>query len=117
MLQRAHAQARRQAGLAGWRRAADARSAVPGRADIPPARSVCTHSPGARRQPEPPARRPPAQYAANLSQLASKARSIVRDLDPTNDLTFVRVRTKKNEIMIAPEKDFTLMVIQNPSQE
>jgi len=41
----------------------------------------------------------------------------VRDLDPTNDLTFLRVRTKKNEIMIAPEKDFTLMVIQNPGQE
>jgi dynein light chain roadblock-type len=67
------------------------------------------------RSPDTPAT--PAQYAANLSQLASKARSIVRDLDPTNDLTFVRVRTKKNEIMIAPEKDFTLMVIQNPSQE
>jgi len=28
----------------------------------------------------------------------------VRDLDPTNDLTFLRVRTKKGEIMIAPDK-------------
>merc|ERR1712184_89474 len=46
------------------------------------------------------------QYAANLSQLAMKARSVVRDLDPQNDLTFLRVRTKKHEIMVAPEKEF-----------
>jgi len=66
----------------------------------------------------------------------------VRDLDPTNDLTFLRVRTKKGEIMIAPDKvrpaaaptnpacscsrtshawpapqDFTLMVLQDPGTE
>lgn len=42
------------------------------------------------------------QYAGLVSQLADKARSVVRDLDPTNDLTFLRVRTKKHEIMMAP---------------
>jgi len=57
------------------------------------------------------------QYAANLSQLAQKSRSVVRDLDPQNDLTFLRVRTKKHELMIAPEKDFMLVVIQNPNSE
>jgi len=57
------------------------------------------------------------QYAANLSQLAQKARSAVRDLDPQNDLTFLRVRTKKHEIMIAPEKEFLLVVVQNPNCE
>ena len=57
------------------------------------------------------------QYAANLSQLAAKARSVVRDLDPQNDLTFLRVRTKKHEMMIAPEKDFMLLVVQNPNSE
>lgn len=31
-----------------------------------------------------------------------KARSTVRDIDPQNDLTFLRVRSKKNEVMIAP---------------
>eukprot|EP00727_Mastigamoeba_balamuthi_P001672 m51a1_g11501 putative dynein light chain roadblock-type 2-like (160) ;mRNA; r:2678-4989 len=55
------------------------------------------------------------QYAALVTQLASKARSTVRDLDPSNDLTFLRVRSKKHEIMIAPEKEYTLIVIQNPS--
>ena len=57
------------------------------------------------------------QYAANLSQLATKARSVVRDLDPQNDLTFLRVRTKKHEMMIAPEKEFLLLVVQDPNCE
>lgn len=55
------------------------------------------------------------QYAGLMSQLADKARSVVRDLDPVNDLTFLRVRSKKHEIMVAPDKDFILIVIQNPS--
>ena len=55
------------------------------------------------------------QYAGLISQLADKARSVVRDLDPTNDLTFLRIRSKKHEIMVAPDKDFLLLVIQNPS--
>lgn len=36
--------------------------------------------------------------------MSDKARSVVRDLDPTNDLTFLRIRTKKHEIMVAPGK-------------
>lgn len=42
------------------------------------------------------------QYAGLIHQLVMKARSTVRDMDPQNDLTFLRVRSKKNEIMIAP---------------
>ncbi|XP_044039100.1 dynein light chain roadblock-type 1 [Siniperca chuatsi] len=55
------------------------------------------------------------QYAGLIHQLVMKARSTVRDIDPLNDLTFLRVRSKKNEIMIAPDKDYFLIVIQNPS--
>lgn len=55
------------------------------------------------------------QYAGLMSQLSDKARSVVRDLDPSNDLTFLRVRSKKHEIMVAPDKDFILIVIQNPT--
>lgn len=44
------------------------------------------------------------QYAGLIGQLSDKARSVVRDLDPTNDLTFLRIRTKKHEIMVAPGK-------------
>ncbi|XP_062401986.1 dynein light chain roadblock-type 1 [Sardina pilchardus] len=56
------------------------------------------------------------QYAGLLHQLLMKARSTVRDIDPQNDLTFLRIRSKKNEIMIAPDKDYFLIVIQNPSE-
>jgi dynein light chain roadblock-type len=52
------------------------------------------------------------QYAHLITALAAKARHCVRDLDPTNDLTFLRIRSKKNEIMVAPDKDFILIVIQ-----
>ncbi|XP_058487596.1 dynein light chain roadblock-type 1 [Solea solea] len=55
------------------------------------------------------------QYSGLIHQLVTKARSTVRDLDPQNDLTFLRIRSKKNEIMIAPDKDYFLIVIQNPS--
>jgi dynein light chain roadblock-type len=41
----------------------------------------------------------------------------VRDLDPSNDLTFLRVTCKKYEMMIAPDKDYFLIVIQCPSEE
>uniref|UniRef100_A0A3Q2ED85 Dynein, light chain, roadblock-type 1 n=1 Tax=Cyprinodon variegatus TaxID=28743 RepID=A0A3Q2ED85_CYPVA len=55
------------------------------------------------------------QYSALTHQLVMKARVTVRDLDQQDDLTFLRIRTKKNEIMIAPDKDYFLIVIQNPS--
>lgn len=55
--------------------------------------------------------------ASLVTALAAKARAVVRDLDPTDDLTFFRVRSKKYEIMVAPDKDFTLIVLQNPSAE
>ncbi|BES99738.1 Robl_LC7 [Nesidiocoris tenuis] len=56
------------------------------------------------------------QYAALMTQLCDKSRSAIRDLDPTNDLTFLRLRSKKHEIMIAPDKDFILIVIQAPTE-
>ncbi|KFQ38622.1 Dynein light chain roadblock-type 2, partial [Mesitornis unicolor] len=42
------------------------------------------------------------QYAGLLHQLTMKTRSAVRDIDPQNDLTCLRIRTKKHEIMVAP---------------
>ena len=44
------------------------------------------------------------QYCAVISRLADQARSTIRDLDPTNDITFLRIRSKKNEVLIAPGK-------------
>ncbi|XP_041985518.1 dynein light chain roadblock-type 2 [Aricia agestis] len=56
------------------------------------------------------------QYAGLMSALVEKGRSVVRDLDPTNDLTFLRIRSRKHEIMVAPDKDFILIVVQTPSE-
>ncbi|XP_066138632.1 dynein light chain roadblock-type 2 [Euwallacea fornicatus] len=56
------------------------------------------------------------QYAGLISSLADKARSVVRDLDPSNDLMFLRIRSKKHEIMVAPDKEFILIVVQNPTE-
>ena len=51
-------------------------------------------------------------YAVRLSELAITARSLVRDLDPKNDLTFLRVTCKVHDMMIAPDRDFYLIVVQ-----
>lgn len=34
----------------------------------------------------------------------NKSAAMVKDLDPANDLTFLRIRSKKCEIMVAPRK-------------
>ena len=53
------------------------------------------------------------KYAELMPDLAGMARSLVRDLDPQNDLEFLRIRAKESEIMISPHEDFTLIAIQN----
>ena len=55
-------------------------------------------------------------YAALLSQLASKAANVVRTLDETDELTFFRIRSKKHEIMIAPDPEYLLIVIQKSGE-
>ena len=59
----------------------------------------------------------PKQYAKKVTELAKHARSVVRDIDPLNDLTFFRVRSKKQEIMVAPDKNLFLIVIQNQEEK
>lgn len=55
------------------------------------------------------------QHAALITSLTEKASLLVETLDPNDELNFLRVRTKKKEIMVAPDKGFLLMVIQNPN--
>ena len=64
------------------------------------------------------------QYAALVSHFTSKARSAVKIVsknDPENELQFIRIRSKKHEIMIAPDfdkaHDYQLIVVQNPSTD
>jgi len=53
------------------------------------------------------------QYSGLLNNLVDQAKTMFKELDPTNDLTFLRIRTKKHEIMVAPDRDYLLIVIQN----
>ena len=36
-----------------------------------------------------------------------------RELDYSNELIFLRIRTQKNEIMVAPDVDYYLVVVQD----
>lgn len=54
-------------------------------------------------------------YASLVHQLVRQARGIVRDLDGADDLVTLRVRSQKHELIIAPEKEYTLCVIHVPS--
>jgi dynein light chain roadblock-type len=54
----------------------------------------------------------PSRYADKLPPLIERASSLVRDLDATNDLTFLRIRAEKTEILISPGEDYTLVVVQ-----
>eukprot|EP00659_Diplonema_papillatum_P016039 gene16039-24560_t len=43
-------------------------------------------------------------YAALMTSLVSKARAALRELDTTNELVFLRLRSKKHEILVAPDR-------------
>ncbi|GFH49084.1 hypothetical protein CTEN210_05560 [Chaetoceros tenuissimus] len=55
------------------------------------------------------------QHGALISSLTEKASLMISTLDPDDKLSFLRVRSQKKEIMIAPDNDFLMMVIQNPN--
>ena len=75
------------------------------------------------------------KLVAMVSGITDQAKSVVRDLDPINDLRFLRLRSNKTEILIAPGKnissrnfsklffyfildeDYTLIVLQTPPAE
>lgn len=57
-----------------------------------------------------------AYYIRQCSSLTAIARGTIRETDPTDDLQFFRIRTKKFEIMLAPERDYLLIVLQNTTK-
>ena len=46
------------------------------------------------------------KLVAMVSGITDQAKSVVRDLDPINDLRFLRLRSNKTEILIAPGENF-----------
>ena len=55
--------------------------------------------------------------STQVSGITTQAKSVVRDLDPVNDLRFLRMRSNKTEILIAPDEDYILIVLQTPPAE
>ncbi len=41
----------------------------------------------------------------------------MKSLHADEEINFIRIRSLKHEIMIAPEKEFSLIVLQNPSND
>lgn len=56
-------------------------------------------------------------YSAQYQKLIKMAHSAVRELDPENELCFIRVRNKQHEIMVAPAEDLILIVVQMIEKE
>lgn len=56
-------------------------------------------------------------YAVQYQKLIKMAHSAVRELDPENELRFIRVRNKQHEIMVAPTEDLILIVVQRIENE
>ncbi|XP_028408970.1 dynein light chain roadblock-type 2-like [Dendronephthya gigantea] len=51
-------------------------------------------------------------YLENFGSLIELARYTVKNMDPSDELNFLRMRTKDYEVMIAPEKEYSLLVLQ-----
>ncbi|KAE9551829.1 hypothetical protein FO519_004961 [Halicephalobus sp. NKZ332] len=50
------------------------------------------------------------QHATLIHQLCDKSKSVVKELDATDDLNFLRLKTKKYEIMIVPDKEYLVAI-------
>ena len=51
-------------------------------------------------------------YTTSASMFIKKCKNVVKDLIEEE---LIRIRTKLNEIMVAPEEEFLFIVVQNPS--
>merc|ERR1712071_112710 len=54
------------------------------------------------------------QYVQLIKRLNDRAISVIRDLDPNDQLRFLRLKSQKHEIIVAPEKEYILVTIQDP---
>jgi dynein light chain roadblock-type len=52
-----------------------------------------------------------------IPQLIGKAKNTIRDLDSHNELKFMRLKTTKYEILVAPDNEFLLIVVQGQKSE
>lgn len=53
-------------------------------------------------------------YAALISTLAFKAAKMVANLDSSNELVNMRLRTLQHEVVVVPSESYIIIVVQNP---
>lgn len=53
------------------------------------------------------------KHAELMHTFILKALSAMHEMNPQNDLTFLQIHSNRNEIMVAPDKDYFLTMIQN----
>merc|ERR1712227_429341 len=56
------------------------------------------------------------QYSNILGSLINQATTMFREMDPSNDVTFMRVRTKKCQFMVVPDNEYLFIVVQNNTE-
>ena len=57
-----------------------------------------------------------SQYSTILGSLVSQAVVMFKEMDPSNDVTFMRVRTKKCQFMVVPDNEYLFIVVQNNNE-
>jgi len=57
-----------------------------------------------------------AEYGLQVPDLVHLASNMIRTMDPQNDLKFLRLKSTKCEIMVAPYPDFSIIVLQQPEK-
>ena len=53
-------------------------------------------------------------YPGVIADVVERARQVIKEND---ELTFLKIRTKKVEYIVVPDKEFTLITLINPSSE
>ena len=57
------------------------------------------------------------EYGSVINGFLTTATNTMKSLHAEEEICFIRIRSVKHEIMIAPEKEFSLIVLQNPSND
>ena len=52
------------------------------------------------------------EYARQVKKLNLKAAHVIRDLDPSDSMAYLRIRCQKHELLVAPGATYNVIVIQ-----
>ncbi|XP_034667809.1 dynein light chain roadblock-type 2 [Drosophila subobscura] len=52
-------------------------------------------------------------FAGKMAPMVKMARAMVREVEPTDDLTYLRMRTLKSEILVAAENEHMIILVQD----